>query len=190
MSYDFRERLEFSLGQQQASDLLTIQSMIPGCVSVEDSSPELNRRGVDYIARLRRGAEILIDAKTRSKGCSRHWNGCGPEFALETWSVRPGGKYRTHDNLKKIGWTLSESSSVDMILFKFDPADSTKVYLVGFQLLRIAFRRFFKEWYSKFKVDIQDSKTWESECVFVPSSVVYDSMSKVSVGILKANPNE
>lgn len=76
----------------------------------------------------------------------------------------------------KVGWTLSESSGVDYILFTFDPADTPEVFLYPFQLLRMAFRRNLKTWQKGYKVDKQNSGQWRSECVFVPESVVWDGI--------------
>jgi hypothetical protein len=180
--YEFGERLEFSLGKQQDCDKQTIQRMIPGCVSVDDASQLLNTNGVDYVATLRKGAVILIDAKTRDKGCSRFWKAKEPEFALETWSVRPGGRFGTPECRAKTGWTLCEAKNVDLILFKFDPSDSEDVFLVCFQLLRAAFRTHLPEWRTKYKVDVQSSRSWQSECVFVPEGVVHAAIRRVSIG--------
>lgn len=187
MNYDFQERLRFSLGEQQASDHATIKAMLSGCVSVEDASQLLNTAGVDYIARLRKGAEVLIDAKTRSRGCSRYWYNSEPEFALEIWSVRPGGRFRIPEERRKTGWTLCEAKKVDLILFKFHPEDTRQVYLVSFQLLRMAFSRHLAAWRTIYKNDVQASGTWESECLFVPANVAYEAMRKVSLGELRTS---
>lgn len=190
MKYSFQERLTWSLGSQQLTDHETIKSMLMGCVSVEDSSQLLNVAGVDYIARLRMGAEVLVDAKTRNAGCSEFWFKNEPELALETWSVRPGGKFNTPESRKKIGWTLCESKKVDLILFKFDPQDTSQVYLVSFQLLRVAFRQNFHAWRKTYKIGFQESDhRWESECVFVPANIVYEAIRRASIGTLR-NPNQ
>lgn len=184
LNYDFNERLAFSLGQQQVSDHATIKAMLPGCVSVENSSQLLNIAGVDYVARLRKGAEVLIDAKTRSAGCGKFWRG-EAELALELWSVRPGGKFKTPAARQKTGWTLCEAKKVDLILFKFDPGDTRQVYLVCFQLLRMAFRQNLAAWRQTCKLDVQCSGSWESECIFVPVSEVFKGMNAASKGELK-----
>ena len=185
LNYDFHERLEFSMGEQKDSDHATIKAMIDGCVSVEDSSQILNLAGVDYVARLRRGAEVLIDSKTRSRGCRRFWTNDEPELALEVWSVRPGGKFHIREGNQKTGWTLCEAKKVDLILFKFHPEDFCQVYLVSFQLLRMAFRRNFTAWRKAFRTDVQSSSRWESECVFVPVNAVFEAMKNASIGNLQ-----
>ena len=184
VNYDFQERLAFSFGEQRDTDLATIQAMIDGCVSVTQADEKLDRSGVDYIARLRRGAELLIDAKTRDRGCSKWWVQGVPELALETWSARPGGKFGIARDRAKVGWTLCEAKNVDLILFKFHPDDSRKVYLACFQLLRMAFRRNLGKWSGQFNTGVQSSSSWESECLFVPANVVYAAMLEASVGNL------
>ncbi len=75
--------------------------MLHGC---SDCSPSvdlnMDKHGVDYIATLRKGAEVYVDAKTRRAGCSRWWRN-GEEVAIEKWSIMPGGKYSIPENRKK-----------------------------------------------------------------------------------------
>lgn len=172
--HDFATKLEYSRGVRQATDLDTIRALIAGCVNVEKTDEEQDRAGVDYVATLRKGGLVLIDGKTRTPGCSRHWRN-GPELALELWSVRP-----ENGREGKAGWTVCETKNVDYILFTFDPKDSDKVFLYPFQLLRMAFRAHYKSWKeSGYKTDIQDSGGWHSECIFVPESVVWQSLRTV-----------
>lgn len=172
--YDFDERLAFSQGRRQQTDMDTIKTMIPGCIDVQIASETLDRQGVDYIATLRRQAEILIDAKTRDAGCSEWWKG-QPELALEDWSVIP-----EKGNVGKAGWTLDESKVTDLVLFTFAPEDTAVCYLISFQLLRIAFHRNCCRWREQYKFDVQDSGAWRSRCIFVPVSVVFAAIEEVS----------
>lgn len=178
--YDFTERLTFSEGRRQDNDLETIKTMIVGCEDVKIAPVDLDRQGVDYVATLRKGAKILIDAKARDAGCSKHWNG-EPELALEDWSVMP-----ENGSLGKVGWTLDESKMTDLILFTFAPQDTPLCYLMSFQLLRIAFRRNYDQWRRQYKNDIQDSGAWRSRCVFVPVSIVFAAIQEVGT-YLSAN---
>ena len=180
MQHDFAEKLAFTRGVREATDTDTIFSMLPGCISVRKTDTQQDKQGVDFVATLRRGTEVLIDSKTRTPGASRYWQS-GPELALEIWSVLPGGKYAVQPGREKAGWTLNEASPADMILYTFDPADSSDAFLVGFQPLRMAFRAFFAEWRGKYKIDIQDSGSWQSECVFVPACVVLDGIKSASI---------
>jgi len=172
-AYSFAEMLKYSRGVREQSDALTIQAMISGCETVVKTGTADDKAGVDYIATLRGGATVLIDAKTRTAGCSRYWRQ-GPELALEKWSVLPGGKYSTPQG--KTGWTLCETKNVDYILFTFDPSDSVEVFLYPYQLLRMTFRRMLPQWWKTYKKDTQESDGWESQCVFVPESVVWSAM--------------
>ena len=178
MIYSFNERLQFSKGARQATDGETILSLLDGCVTVEASGIELDKQGVDYIATLRRGAEVYVDAKTRERGCSRFWNG-NPELAIERWSVMPGGKY--NHAFPKAGWTLDEQKKTDMILYTFHPSDCDIAFLIPFQSLRIAARRHIEQWEKTYKVDVQDSGSWQSQAVFVPAPVVISAVTATFV---------
>jgi len=177
--HEFSDRLQFSRGIRESTDVETIKAMLDGCESCVKTDEATDRLGIDYIAMLRRGAKVNIDAKARAAGCSAHWSHSEPELALERWSVLP-----VNGTKGKTGWTLSESSNVDMILFTFDPQDTEECFLVGFQHLRMAFRRNLRRWFNRFFNDKQDSGTWGSECVFVPASVVMDAIVQVSKGTL------
>lgn len=173
MIYDFQERLEFSKGARQSTDLETIASLLDGCRSVVAAPKSLDVQGVDYIATLRRGAEVYIDAKTRTKGCSRYWRFGEPELAIEKWSVMPAQACPQG----KTGWTLDEAKVTDMVLYTFDKADSPYAYLLPFQSLRMAARRMIEVWMQIYKVDRQTSnqsgRTYHSQAVLVPASVVF-----------------
>ncbi len=184
--YDFNERLTFSRGIREGTDISTLQNMIPGSISCRKTTEQEDRSGVDYVLTLRRGAIINVDAKSRDAGCSKWWlKRSEPELALELWSIRPH-----QGSAGKCGWTSSESSNVDLILFTFDRADTHSCFLVPFQLLRVAFRKFGADWIKNpdFKSDIQKSRrgnsNWESECVFVPHWVVEAAIQTVSEGVL------
>lgn len=177
--YDFGERLTFSKGQRQASDEATLRALFPKAVSVTKTDEDEDRNGTDYIMELRRGAQLRVDAKARDRGCSRYWSP-GPEVALEVWSVKPGGKYNTPRERSKVGWTLDESKDVDLILFTFESADHELAYVRPLPLLREAFRANFGDWYERFKTDTQDSRKWQSECVFVPLDVVDEAITETS----------
>jgi len=173
-AYDFDTMLAYSRGVRESTDLYTIKALIDGCTNVSKTDTATDRAGVDYVATLRGGAKVLIDAKARTPGCSRFWRN-GPELALEVWSVLPN-KGKGQDG--KTGWTLSESSGVHYILFTFDAADTPEVFMYPFQLLRMAFRRNLTEWKKEYKVDRQSSGQWQSECVFVPEKVVWDAIRR------------
>ncbi len=181
--YSFREQLARSKARRQDSDIDTLRLMFPRSARVSKTTAAEDRAGVDYHIILRRGARLLVDAKSREQGCARWWNG-SPELALEIWSVKPGGLYRTPPAQQKTGWTLDESSDVDLILFTFDGADHEYAYVRSLPLLREVFRRHAREWQARYKTDIQCSRygnlRWQSECVFVPLPVVDDAIRQVS----------
>jgi len=171
--YGFAERLAFSKSITSITPTEIVMDMLPGCVSISGTDLALDKRGVDYVATLRRGAEVLVDMKARKMGCSRFWRS-GPELALETWSVVPGVR-----QAGKVGWTLDEGKITDYTLHVFDPSDTTLAYLLPFQLLRVAFRLRFRDWYSAYKHATQNSGRWQSECIFVPADVVLSEVEGV-----------
>jgi len=178
--FDFEKKLAFSQGVQQETDIETLQKLIDGCDSIIKTSTEIDKSGIDYIATLRRGATIRIDAKTREKGCSEFWRYEEPEFAPEIWSVMPYGKFNIPPEQAKVGWTLDEKKEVDYIFCTFDPVDSNKVYLLPFQLYRMAFRKNYPCWKEDYQISIQESKkngrSWQSQCVFVPASIILNAI--------------
>lgn len=175
--YGLAERLAFSKAGSPVDHALTIQRLIDGCVAVRPSTRAEERRGIDYVATLRRSAEVYVDVKQRSQGCSQHWTS-GPELALELWSVAP-----STEKPGLAGWTLSESYATDMVLFCFDPSDFDGTYLVPFQPLRMAFRRNLADWVLDYRSGCQSSGRWESECLFVPASVVLEAVRFVTFGL-------
>ena len=177
--HDFNERLEFSQGNKIITDKEIIRQSIPKCVNVIKTSEELDRLGIDYIAELTGGAKIYIDVKTREKGASRWWKHNEPELALEIWSVYPD-----ENNKGKQGWTLSNSSNVDLILYTFDKSDCEKFYLLPFQHLRKAFINNCQDWLKKYNRKKQLSESWQSEALFVPVSVVLKAITQTMSGVL------
>jgi len=182
--YDFAERLAWSRGQRSNTHMETIQSLIAGCASVEQTTPELDRKGIDYIARLRGGAALAIDIKERSKGVSDHWsksplfNQVEPELTLEYWSVMP-----YEDQPGVVGWTLDESKLTDYVLYTFDPVDTQEVFLLPFQLLRMAFRRNAVDWMTHFHPKTcttnggNGNGGWTTQSVFVPAWCVIEAVA-------------
>jgi len=185
MAYDFSEMLSFSKGACQLSDLEIIKSILPGCVDVRPASIKMDKAGVDYIATLRRGTEIFIDAKRRAAGCSRYWINNGPELAIETWSIMPGGKYNMPADKAKAGWTIDEAKMTDLVLYSWDQSDCDYAFLLPFQPLRIATRRELKTWEQNYKIDIQDSGSWESRAVFVPALIVLEAIKLAQIFNIK-----
>jgi hypothetical protein len=177
--YGFESKLAFSRGIRESTDLETIRAMIVGCTTVVKADVDLDRVGIDYIATLRRGRQIYIDAKAREAGCSQYWRN-GPELALELWSVVP-----ENGADGRVGWTLDEAKQTELVLFTFDPSDHESCYLVSFQLLRMAFHTFLHEWRLAYPSPLQKTRhnggVWHSQCVFVPVPVVYEAINDVSV---------
>jgi hypothetical protein len=173
--YDFQTQLAFSVDSGGRPFEQIISDTLPGVVTVVKTDVAVDKTGVDYIATLRGGSRINIDVKLRSKGCSKYWKNGAEELALETWSVMPEGCCKG-----KAGWTLDEAKDTHYTLHVFSGNDSGSAYLLPFQLLRKAFRVNAREWMNRFRVEIQSSGKWKSQCVFVPAFIVMDAISNAS----------
>ena len=176
MIHSFTDKLEYSMGEREKFDIQLLRQAICGCVGIKKTDTETDKTGIDYIATLRGGAQVFIDAKTREPGARRYWRD-EPELALEKWSVVP-----TPQNHGKTGWTLSEESPVDMILYTFDKSDCDRFFILPFQHLRMAFVHNVKAWERMYPWKQQRSGSWRSEAMFVPASVVLDAVMREMTG--------
>lgn len=176
--YSFHERLSWSESRRGVDDARTIRTLLDGCETVRVATREEQSFGIDYVAVLGAGAHVFVDTKARTPGASRYWKLGSPELALELWSVMPTESVPNG----KIGWTLSQKSLTDMVLFTFDPTDTQLCYLVGFQSLRLAFNRFQHEWAVAYGETTQssDGGRWKSQAVFVPASIVLNAIREIS----------
>src|SRR3990172_4723329 len=171
--FDFYERLKFSQGICQKEDTETIKKMIVGCIKIVKTNTDDDLTGIDYYAYLRGGREIAIDAKRRDKGASKYWKNGHPELALEIWSAIP-----TEYNKGKTGWTLDESKQTELVLFTFE--DIKICYLISFQLLRIAFIKYYPIWKNKyFLPKPQNSGKWKSQCIFIPITEIFNAIQDI-----------
>lgn len=164
---DFARKLAFSRGRTENTHPETIRKLIVGCESVRTVNINGDDNGIDFVATLRRGAELNIDLKAREP-CSRYWAERNePELALETWSVCQDERHPKG----RTGWTLDESKLTDYTLHVFDPADTTEVFLLPFQLLRMAFHRNLFGWRSKFRErkNRKRNESWDSAFIPVPA---------------------
>ena len=172
----WHEKLEYSLSSQQDFDIEILKNHIPSCVSVKKTDVATDKTGVDYIATLKNGAVVFVDAKTRTSDCAKFWVQGEPELALEKWSIVD----------KKVGWTLSTSSAVDYILFTFDKEVCDRFFFIPFQLLRKAFLENGKKWQDKYGLKYQSSyscgRYWRSAAIFVPASVVVQAVRQTMIG--------
>lgn len=183
MTWDFDERLAFSQGKRGERDAEILKRAIPNCIDVTKTDEATDKKGVDYIATLEGGAGIGIDVKTRGKGCSKYWRNGQEDLLLEIWSVCPD-----ENNKGKIGWTLSDKTNVDLILFTFDETDSKNFYLLPYQLLRMAFLSNGQKWINKYgrkqstSIAKRLNKVWHSQAVFVPADEVINAMTQEMQG--------
>lgn len=173
--YGFTEQLNMSTERLQLETDAGILMRYFPCVSeVTKTDEETDKSGIDYIVKLKGGSEIGVDVKTRAKGCSKFWKN-GPELALEWWSQKwPQGSGRQN----KPGWTSDLNKRCQYVMFKFDEADSKKVYILPFHQLNIAFRKNALAWRDKYRYEIQAQKNadYKSSCLFIPASIVLEAV--------------
>jgi len=183
--YEFFEKLNYSFEVTSEFDIDVLKKVIPNCCNVRKSDTENDKLGIDYIATLKGGAKVYIDAKTREAGASRWWKHGEPELALETWSVRPGGKYNTPDNMKRPGWSWDSSKLTDLILYTFHPSDTSNAYILPFQHIRMAVHKYMRQWIAEYGIKTQETEIngfrYESQAVFVPASALVEAISDMSV---------
>lgn len=183
--YEFFEKLNYSFEVTSEFDMEVLKQVIPNCRDVRKSSMERDKFGIDYVATLKGGSEVYIDAKTREVGASKWWKYGEPELALETWSVCPGGKYNTPNNLKKPGWSWDSSKLSDLILYTFHPSDTSNAYILPFQHIRMAVHKYMRQWIAEYGVKTQETEIngfrYESQAVFIPASVLVEAISDMSV---------
>lgn len=151
---------------------------IPSCIKIEKTDVETDKTGIDYVATLRGGAKVFIDAKTREPGCSKHWRHGEPELAIETWSV-----WKTNQNEGIAGWTYKESSNVDYILYTFPKEDCKEYFFIPFQLLRKVAKENGEKWSKTYRPLKQQNKGYFSVAMFVPASVVLNAIRDSMIGI-------
>lgn len=176
MHEDFLRDFKFSLGERGRFDINALNKAIPNAYKTVKARKEEDKKGIDYKTILDNGTIINIDAKARRKGAKRDFVDGEPVLAIEIWSVRP-----TMGNKPEVGWTLKTSVDTDMVLYTFDKDDFNGFYLLPFQHLRMATLRNGRNWYGKYKHSVQpnpkDNPRYESECMFVPASVVIKAVA-------------
>ena len=166
--FSFGERMAMSNGVVATCDISEVlKRMIPGAKEVNKSSTEEDKQGTDWWVDTVCGERLAVDAKVREIDYSKRGY---DDLALETWSVIG----------KKIGWTLDETKRCDFVVLLWK--DTGRFCLMSFPMLCHVFRRNVEAWrlaYGPHKqVSVCGPRTWESECVFVPRSVVWKAIEQ------------
>lgn len=184
MFYGFEQFGASKTFDAQHKDISAIKGKLSGCVDVRVATDEEDRAGVDYIATIKGGQEVYIDLKTRSTGCSKYWKARSrtgeiiPELAIETWSVCPNRRCPNGE----VGWTFDYRKKTDLILYRFDPIDCDRAFLVPFQILRMAAEQKRMDWALCCKTDRQRNHSYFSESIFVRADWVMNAMNTVMFG--------
>lgn len=169
IAYDFKERLIWSEGFLGAGIERILKARIPGAVSVTRASLRHDKNGTDYWVERKNGKRLSVDVKARQRDFAPEYD----DLALETWSSigdRPG-------------WTRDESKQTDYVLWFW--TDTGRFFLANFPCLCNTFARYWRQWVGLYQVAEQDSGGWQSQCVFVPRSVVMDKMAAWQSGTIQ-----
>lgn len=164
--FGFNHQLIASKGIVESCDVRQIlMERLPGCVDAYSTDTDVDRTGVDWIAKLSSGRECNVDVKMRERDCQAFGN---DDVALETWSVVN----------KAVGWTRDESKACEWVLWVWK--DTGRFLLVPFLPLCGVFSHKWQEWRiiygARQQITKCDGRRWQSECVFVPRVVVLDSL--------------
>ena len=159
--YDFKERLVWSAGFLDEGIEHILLERIPGCSGVVRSTEQEDRSGTDYWAERAGLPSLSVDVKVRSEDFILRGH---DDLALETWSVVN----------QKVGWTRDAKKRTDFILWFWK--ETGRFFLVSFPALCKVFEVYWQLWSARYKTAPQSSGTWESECVFVPRSVVVEKL--------------
>ncbi|MBR2265211.1 MAG: hypothetical protein IJ882_00815 [Paludibacteraceae bacterium] len=173
---NFTACYEYSIGNREQFDVSLLERIIPSCAGVVKTETEIDKQGVDYIATLKDGSSVTIDAKTRQPGARKYWSG-EPELALEQYSVV---------QRKKVGWLFKRSPThPDYILYTFAKEDTDKYYLIPFILLKKAAFENWKQWEQRFKIKYQPNEShggYTSSALFVPASTLLSAVAEQMSG--------
>lgn len=168
-SYSFEKKLIASKGVIESCDVGEILRLrLPGCVKAVPTGSEVDRTGVDWLATLSSGRVVGVDVKIREKDYLRFGH---DDVALETWSVLDS----------RVGWTRDQSKACDWVLWVWK--DTGRFFLVPFLPLCSVFVQQWEEWRENYRTATQRTpetpkfKSYQSECVFVPRTVIVDAIS-------------
>ncbi len=176
IEYAFDNQLVMSRGVAVNSDVAAILLReIPGAVAVQPAHRVNDRRGTDYWVEHVRGAHLSVDVKIRREDwAAKPEPDRADDLALETWSVVN----------KKIGWTRDPNKRTDFVLWIW--TDTKRWCLVPFPMLCRVFQENWQEWSACYETRRQYTPEYggyQSECVFVPRSVVWDAIYHQHSGI-------
>lgn len=167
--HDFKESLEISHGYESAPWWpIVYRKAFPSFLSMASVRDDgwAQRGGIDRIVVLKSGKTLSIDEKVRKE----KW----PDILLERWSDRKG---------RTPGW-IQKSLACDYIAYAFIPTQ--ECYLLPFQQLRSAWRKYGRDWIVKAEVEEDGfrivpalNKGYITESVAVPIKTVMSALSDV-----------
>jgi len=172
-TYDFTECTRLSdVDIRRIKRILLLR--IPGCTEVVRANEAEDYKGTDFWAKRGDLPPLSIDVKARTKD---HLASRGKDdLALETWS---------NIDSKLPGWTRDPNKRTDYILFYW--RDTARFFILPFPPLCKVFTRYWEEWRETYQTEQQTTHgvrgdTWESECVFVPRTLVVNTITAWASG--------
>jgi len=164
--HDFNRQMEWSIESSSekmfedfyykafGSDLLEVEQV---------TDITLQRKGIDKVLHLKNGDTVYVDEKKRRKDYG--------DILLEVWSVK-------EKSVK--GWVWSETKVTDYIIYAF--MNSKRVFMLPFQLLKMAFNRCKNQWLAKYSIPpahtIRNGVKYTTENIAVPKEVLMSELKR------------
>lgn len=155
---------------KQTAELLKV--IFPDAIDVAKSNRQDDLNGVDYWVTLRNGKRLGVDIKNRTTDPSLYYKKI-QDVALEIYSKVQG---------YVVGWTGDPSKITDYIVWYY--IETKRWCVFPFKPMRSAFIRNGDHWAGIYKTAKQTTtyepteERWQSECVFVPNTVVWEAMQE------------
>ena len=178
---DDRLRSEGFATVDALGDILAVS--IPLCTNIKKATRKEDRDGTDFWAERVGLPSLSIDLKAANRpDYSVHLSPYKrrDDLALETWSLVPKTSRDCPNG--KVGWSRDPNKRTDYICWYWP--DTRRFCIVPFPPLCQIFSRDWQNWTkanSKY-VKRQPNGAYESECVFVLRSVVFNALTRWSCG--------
>jgi len=167
--FDFGQQVKMSEGISLSFDFREVLlTEIPNAIEIRRATQLDDRSGTDWWVDRLNNRPLSVDLKARGVDYGVRGQ---DDLALETWSVIEQGV---------IGWTRNPAKGSDYILWFW--GDTKRWCLMPFPMLCKVFSILWQRWTEIYKTRRQTSNRngyiYQSECVFVPRQVVWDSLVK------------
>jgi hypothetical protein len=175
MSWDFRERLNFSQGVVIGEAITShLMASIPGSVGARPATVNEDRSGTDLWIDREGLPPVSVDFKHRSFCPIVKLK--SDDACIETCSV-------FQDNVrKKIGWTLDASKRTDLIVYTWPAKEGTRFWILWFPFLCRAATLNWERWCYVYTERPAQNNDYQTLNVFVPRTEIARAMRDLTVG--------